>query len=200
MLRRAGEHFEVIANGTFLMDTRNGESERVLVRAAADRMPQGGRMLVGGLGVGFSLRAAIDHPRVGDIVVVERESAVIEWNRGPLREVHDDALADPTVHCVQTDLVSWLADTDQRFDALCLDIDNGPQWTVTDGNAQLYDPGLLADRLTPDGVLAVWSAADDRAFADALATAFAEVETLTVPVPRGEPDVIFLAAGTRAHA
>src|SRR5436190_18510735 len=110
----------------FLMDTRNGESERLLVTAAAELVPAPGTLLVGGLGVGFSLRAALDHPRAGAVTVVEREAAVIEWNRGPLREVHGDALADPRVRVVHADLVAWLAATPERFDALGLDIDTGP--------------------------------------------------------------------------
>ena len=86
VLRRAGADFEIIANGVFLMDTRNGESERLMVAAAADRMRgRRARCSSAGLGVGFSLRAALDHPRVGEVVVVERERAVIDWNRGPLR-------------------------------------------------------------------------------------------------------------------
>ncbi|HET9138441.1 spermidine synthase [Actinophytocola sp.] len=196
VLRRAGEHFEIIANGTFLMDTRNGESERLLVTAAADAMPAGGAMLLGGLGVGFSLRAALDHPRVGPVVVVERETAVIEWNTGPLRAVHGDALADPRVRCVPADLLRWLADGPEPFDAICLDIDNGPEWTVSEDNAALYGAtglDLVLDALTPAGVLTVWSAAPSAEFAALLRTRFATVETLSVPVARGEPDVVFVA-------
>ena len=194
VLRRAGADFEIIANGTFLMDTRNGESERLLVRAAADRMPAGGRLLVGGLGVGFSLRAALDHPRVGDVVVVERERAVIDWNRGPLADRHGHALADPRVRCVESDLLACLPAA-KGFAGICLDVDNGPEWTVTDGNAALYgDTGLgtLAEALVPGGVLAVWSSAASPAFAARLAERFDQVETLFVPVSRGEPDVVFL--------
>src|SRR3569833_2882341 len=114
------------------MDTRNVESERLLVTGA---LTTGAAVLIGGLGVGFSLRAALD-AGAGSVVVVEREPAVIEWNRsGPLRTVHGDALADPRVTVVEADLVPWLASTSDRFDALCLDIDNGPEWTVTEGNA-----------------------------------------------------------------
>ncbi|TDQ05898.1 hypothetical protein EV186_1011876 [Labedaea rhizosphaerae] len=196
MLRVVGEHFEVIANGVFLMDTRNGESERLLISAAASRMPMGGRMLVGGLGVGFSLRAAVDDPRVGSVVVVEREPAVIAWNQGPLRAVHGDALADPSVTVVEADLVSWLSSCAESFDALCLDIDNGPEWTVSEGNAALYgDSGLtmLRARLRPGGVLAVWSANASASFESRLRAAFASVSMLPVPVPRGEPDVVYLA-------
>jgi spermidine synthase len=196
VLRRAGEHFEVIANGVFLMDTRNGESERLLVSAAAERMPARGRMLIAGLGVGFSLAQAVAEPGVKLVTVVEREPAVIAWARGPLAELNHNALEDPRVRVVRTDFVAWLRRTTERFDAVCVDIDNGPQWTVSDGNAELYgDAGLraLAERLTADGVLAIWSAAASSAFERALNRRFADVETLTVPVPRGEPDVVWLA-------
>ncbi|WP_329071295.1 spermidine synthase [Amycolatopsis sp. NBC_01480] len=197
VLRRDGSAFEVIANGVFLMDTRNGESERLLVTGAADRLAPGATILIGGLGVGFSLRAALDHPNVDSVVVVEREAAVIEWNRGgPLRSVHDDALADPRVRVVEVDLVAWLRATEERFDALCLDIDNGPEWTVTEGNAELYAEsgvGGLARLLRPGGVLAVWSAGAAPSFTDRLRTRFADVRTVEVPVPRGEPDVLWFA-------
>ena len=197
VLRRDGEAFEVIENGVFLMDTRNGESERLLVTGALDGLAAGARVLIGGLGVGFSLRAALDHPSAASVVVVEREPAVIAWNQsGPLRTVHGDALADPRVRLVTTDLVSWLNTTSERFDALCLDIDNGPEWTVTPGNAELYDPaGLhrLASLLNPGGVLAVWSAGTAPAFAERLRACFADVREVPVEVPRGEPDVLWFA-------
>jgi spermidine synthase len=197
VLRRIGGDFEVIANGVFLMDTRNGESERLLVSVAADLVPRKARMLIGGLGVGYSLRAALDHPGVGEIVVVEREKSVIEWNRtGPLREVHGDALDDDRVTVVEADLVDWIGRTEERFDAVCLDIDNGPKWTVTEGNAALYaKAGLdtLAERLRPGGVLAVWSAEASAAFTRRLRSRFNDVKVLEVPVPRGEPDVVWLA-------
>jgi spermidine synthase len=199
-LRRVGADFEIIANGVFLMDTRNGESERLMVAAVAERMPAGGRLLVGGLGVGFSLRAALDEPRVGEVVVVERERAVIDWNRGPLRERHGDALADPRARCVAADLLTWLPDSGEIFDGICLDIDNGPEWTVTDGNAALYGSSgldMLAATLSPGGVLAVWSAGASPAFARRLTSRFGEVETLSVPVPRGEPDLVYLARAGR---
>lgn len=193
VLRRDGEAFEVIENGVFLMDTRNGESERRLVTGA---LSPGASVLIGGLGVGFSLRAALD-AGAASVVVVEREPAVIAWNRsGPLRTVHGDALADPRVTVVEADLVSWLASTSGRFDALCLDIDNGPEWTVTEDNAALYSgAGLtrLRELLNPGGVLAVWSAGAAPAFAARLREHFEDVREVPVEVPRGEPDVLWFA-------
>ncbi|HWD06638.1 MAG TPA: spermidine synthase [Amycolatopsis sp.] len=197
VLRRDGDALEVIENGVFLMDTRNGESERLLVTGAADLVAPGARLLIGGLGVGFSLRAALDHPSVGSVVVVEREPAVIAWNRtGPLAAVHGSALDDPRVEVIEADLVSWLASGPGTFDALCLDIDNGPEWTVTAGNASLYtESGVdtLAQLLRPRGVLAVWSASAAPAFTARLRARFADVRVVEVPVPRGEPDVLWFA-------
>ncbi|WP_116041289.1 spermidine synthase [Amycolatopsis palatopharyngis] len=199
VLRRSGADLEVIADGMFLMDTRDGRSERLLVTAAADQLRPDASMVIGGLGVGFSLRAALDHPGVGEVVVVEREPAVIDWNRtGPLREVHGDALADERVRLVRDDLVHWLSQSagHERFDALCLDIDNGPDWTLSEGNAALYDAAgleLLAAQLRVGGLLAVWSAHSSQAFTGLLREHFDEVRVLDIPVPRGEPDVIWLA-------
>ena len=194
VLRRDGDHHEIIANGMFLMDTRAGESERLLVTAAADRMPEPGHLLIGGLGVAFSLREALAHPRVSKVTVVEREEHIITWNQGPLG--NQAPLADPRTHLIPTDLTTWLPTTPTRFDALCLDIDNGPDWTLGEDNAGLYSQegvDMLRAHLTPGGVLAIWSATASPAFTTTLSQTFAEVETLEVPVPRGEPDVVFLA-------
>ncbi|MFJ3949217.1 spermidine synthase [Streptomyces libani] len=195
--------YEIIANGCFLMDTSDGRSERLLIDAALDALPAGRTrpsVLIGGLGVGFSLARAAQQPRWGRIVVVEREEAVIDWHRtGPLSAVSAAALADPRSEILHTDLVAHLrteADQD-TYDALCLDIDNGPDWTVTEDNDSLYSPDGLAacrDRLTPGGVLAVWSAQPSPAFEDALRNAgFSGVHTEEIPVVRGVPDAVHLA-------
>ncbi|MGI8331607.1 spermidine synthase [Actinomadura scrupuli] len=195
VLRRDREHYEIISNGVFLMDTRNGESERLLVSAALERLPHPGHVLIGGLGVGFSVAEAAALPG-GTVTVVELEPAIIEWHRTHLRSCSGGALDDPRVRVVQADLLGWLRTTSDTYDALCLDIDNGPDWTVTEGNAELYaETGLdlLARRLAPGGVLAVWSANASPAFEARLRDRFSLVEVLTVPVPRGEPDVVYLA-------
>jgi len=193
LLRREG-HYEIVANGVFLMDTRGGGSERLHVSAAAGRMPPPGRMLIGGLGVGFSLAAALAHPGVGEVHVVEREPAVLRWNRGPLAPVNANALRDPRVRTYEADVVDWLADAPAcSLDAICLDVDNGPEWLVTPGNAWLYsNDGLrTATRvLSPDGVLTIWSSAPAPAFVARMNEHFAEVEVTAVSAAQGEPDVI----------
>ncbi|WP_405014136.1 spermidine synthase [Kitasatospora sp. NBC_01539] len=199
VLRRRGGHLEIIANGCFLMDTADGRSERLLVQAALDRLdvPRPA-VLIGGLGVGFSLAYAAAEPRWGAVAVVEREGAVIDWHRtGPLAAYSAGALDDPRVVVLHADLVAHLAGAGPSYDALCLDIDNGPDWTVDEANDGLYGPAGLAAarrRLNPGGVLAVWSAKPSAAFEDALrAAGFADVHTLEVAVARGVPDAVHLA-------
>jgi spermidine synthase len=201
VLRRHGGRLEIIANGTFLMDTADGRSERLLVDAALAALPAGragASVLIGGLGVGFSLARAVAEPRWERIAVVEREAAVVGWHRaGHFVPYVGDVLADPRVQLVQEDLTVHLRTTGDRFDALCLDIDNGPDWTVTENNGNLYNPSGLLDcreRLTAGGVLAVWSAQPSTAFEAALRRAgFTGVRTLEVPVRRGVPDVVHIA-------
>nr|WP_037913106.1 spermidine synthase [Actinacidiphila yeochonensis] len=201
VLRRHGDRLEIIANGTFLMDTSDGRSERLLVDAALAALPpgrQGASVLIGGLGVGFSLARAVAEARWGRIAVVEREPAVVDWHRaGHFAPFSGGALDDPRVRLVAGDLTAHLHGTAERYDAICLDIDNGPDWTVTENNGSLYSPSGLADcreRLTSGGVLAVWSARPSAAFEAALGRAgFTGVRTLEVPVRRGVPDAVHLA-------
>ncbi|MGW9024453.1 spermine/spermidine synthase domain-containing protein [Streptomyces sp. NPDC055722] len=200
VLRRQGGLLQIIANGCFLMDTSDGRSERLLVDAARDALdcrphPD---VLIGGLGVGFSLAHAAADTRWGGITVVERDRAVIDWHRdSPLSALTADALADPRTRLLATDLVAYVNETSDTYDALCLDIDNGPGWTVTEDNESLYSTAGLAScarLLRPGGVLAVWSAQPSPEFEGTLWNAgFQQVRTEEVPVARGVPDVVHLA-------
>jgi spermidine synthase len=205
VLRRRGEIFEVIANGCFLMDTSDGRSERLMVSAAIDLLghPAGASLLIGGLGVGFSLAEACTDTRLERICVVEREQAIIDWHiqaAGPLRRFAGSGHSDPRTRILLDDLLRHARTTDERYDVICLDIDNGPDWTVSQDNRGVYEPAGLAvlERILADGgVLSVWSAAHAPGFVRTLASRFARVQTLEVPLlpgHRGEPDVIILAA------
>ncbi|MGI5131968.1 spermidine synthase [Pseudonocardia sp. CA-107938] len=196
VLRSRGTDHEIVANGVFLMDTSDGRSERLLVTAATERIPARGRMLLGGLGVGFSLAAALAEPRVREVHVVEVEPAVVRWNRGPLAARHGDALTDPRVQVHVADVADVLAGAAAaEYDAVCLDVDNGPDWVVVPENARLYAPPGIAAALrvlAPGGVLAVWSATRVDALAAQLRERLDDVRVLEVPVARGEPDVVVL--------
>lgn len=191
-LQRRGEHFELIAGGTFLVASYGG-SEARLARAALAEL--GGTVsatpaapaapavsalsvLVAGLGLGLTLRAVLDDRRVGRVDVVELEAAVIAWNRGPLRALNGDALADPRVRVIAADFLQLIAREDgslAAYDVTLVDIDNGPTWTVRDANRGLYGAqGLaaVAGRMRPGGVMALWSASRDRGFETALAAVF----------------------------
>ena len=200
VLRRHGELLQIIANGCFLMDTSDGRSERLLVDAALAALGAcpAPELLIGGLGVGFSLAHAAADPRWGRITVVEREHAVIDWHLdGPLSALSAQALADPRTRIVEKDLLDYVNETSDTFHAVCLDIDNGPDWTVTEGNDSLYSPAGLAGCarvLRPGGVLAVWSAQPSPEFEGTLGNAgFQQVRTEEIPVARGVPDVVHLA-------
>lgn len=208
VLRRVGAHYEIYSNGVFLMDTRDGTSEREMVRAGLAALPAGrsqARVLIGGLGVGFSAREALDHPRVTLVEVVELEPHVIAWHDGELGEVAEYVHRDPRCRVIEADLVEWLEDaasavSPTRYDVICLDTDNGPEWTVTEGNSRLYEASGL-ERLTrllrPGGVLAFWSANAVPVFDASLRRRFASVEVIEIPVARGVPDTVYLAREPR---
>jgi len=194
VLRRVGADHEVIANGTFLMDTRDGRSERALVREALAGM-RDARVLIGGLGVGFSLGEAL-RAGVAEAVVVELEPAVVDWARTHLRAQGKVGLDDPRVRLVVADLGDALETLDGSFDAICLDVDNGPGWLVHERNRRLYaDAGLrrVHSLLRPGGRLTVWAAAADAQFEARLRERFAAVRGVTIPVPRGDDDVVYIA-------
>jgi len=196
-LRRSGTEFEIISNGVFLMDTRDGRSERLMVTAALACCPAAApEVLICGLGVGFALAEAVGQASVARVDVVEISAEIIRWHATHLRHLAALAWDDSRVHVVNADVVAWLARPRGPYDVICVDIDNGPEWTVWDANRALYgDEGLrrVRDSLRPGGVVSVWSAAEAPAFEDRLRCHFTSVHMRRVPVSRGQPDVVYLA-------
>lgn len=194
-LQRRGDYYEVISNGTFLMATYNGESERLLVRSALEQVPSTRSILIGGLGVGFSLEEALKDPSVEQVTVVEIDPYIIQWNSTILAPISDHALSDPRTRLVHADLIEWLQHTDDTFDLICLDIDNGPDWKVFEQNSSLYDQvglDMLTRCLNPKGCITFWSATPSPDFEYALKRRFESVKVLTVAQAHGDPDYIFL--------
>jgi spermidine synthase len=176
-LLRRGAHFSIRVNGELLMNTRVHDSEIALAEMALgprlDR--ERVRVLVGGLGFGYTLAAAL--ARVGpeaSISVAEIAPAVIKWNRELLAEVNGGVLADGRVAVLQGDICDLFRTGAQRFDAILLDVDNGPRAVGRKTNGWLYSPaGLEAihETLNPGGVLAIWSAGPEVDFSERLRAA-----------------------------
>jgi len=163
-------YFEVSLGGMPLMSSSEHHSEEVMADIACESAAgwPGARVLVGGLGMGYTLRAALDRLRDdATVVVVELIEAVVRWNRGPLADLAGRPLEDPRSVLENVDLVDYLASKPDPFDGILLDVDNGPEPFTTHGNARLYDQrGLhrLKAALRPGGTLVVWSAFESPQF------------------------------------
>jgi spermidine synthase len=201
-LTRRGSEYVIHADGKSLMSSRMHGSEEALAAFACRRLGSAAapRVLVGGLGMGFTLRATLDLlPEGASVVVAELVPAVVAWNRGPLGPLAGHPLADRRVRVETCDVAVVLHSSRAAFDAVLLDVDNGPRALTARDNAALYDDrGLAAIRsaLAPDGTLAVWSAWDDRKFEHRLRHAGFEVEVERVRgrLQRGGPrHTIFVA-------
>ena len=201
LLRRDSEY--VIKIGPHeLMNSRISHSEVALADLACARLAGVARprVLIGGLGMGFTLRAAL--AALGPdaaVTVAELVPAVIAWNRGPLAAVTGNGLDDPRVTVFEGDVGKRMRAERAAFDAILLDVDNGPEGMTRDGNDSLYDlDGLDAayDALRPGGILAVWSAGPDKSFTQRLYKAGYDVEEVVVRANgkgRGPRNIIGLA-------
>jgi len=170
-LFRHDRDFMIVLGHNELMSTRMNGSEIALAEQTCDRLAGRKRphLLIGGYGMGFTLRAAL--ARLGPdatLTVVELVPEIIEWARGPMSEVAAGCLDDPRVRLVMADVADAIAQGPGRYDAILLDVDNGPDGLVRIENDRIYSrEGLRRAKaaLRPGGVLAVWSAAKDPAFA-----------------------------------
>ncbi|HEX4961211.1 MAG TPA: hypothetical protein VF173_10270 [Thermoanaerobaculia bacterium] len=162
VLSRRDGAYTLSIGGQELMTSRAHGSEEALARLACAAIPEKKvpRVLIGGLGFGYTLRAALDHlPPGAAVVVCEVFASLLEWNRGLLAGLASRPLADRRVTAVRADVQSLL-DGRERFDAILLDVDNGPEAFTLRSNDRLYTPeglGRLSRSLTKRGVLAVWS-------------------------------------------
>jgi spermidine synthase len=201
-LMRQDDELVILARGKPLMSSRMHGSEEALAPLSCRHLARAEApcVLVGGLGMGFTLRAALDAlPPSATVVVAELVPAVVAWNHGPLGDLAGHPLKDRRVRVDVNDVLSTLRASPARFDAVLLDVDNGPDAFTTSRNAALYgDEGLATIRtaLRPGGVLGVWSAWDDRKFEQRLRYhGFAvDVERVRARLKKGGPrHTIFLA-------
>jgi len=186
LMRRSDEYI-ILANGKPLMSSRMHGSEEVLATLACQRAGELEQpcVLIGGLGMGFTLRATLDVlPPGAKVVVAELVAEVVEWNRGPLGALAEDPLKDPRVQVETDDVAITLSSRPGQFDAVLLDVDNGPAaFTSSSNNAGLYDDrgiALAFAALKMEGMLAVWSAREDRKFEQRLRHGRFDVEVQSV--------------------
>ncbi|HEY4407127.1 MAG TPA: spermidine synthase [Xanthobacteraceae bacterium] len=201
-LLRRGAEFSIRLGHNELMNSRVGGSEAALATLACKRIRtrERPRLLIGGLGMGFTLRAAL--AALGDearVIVAELVPAVAAWARGPMAEVFGDSLSDPRVHLREGDVGELIRHERSAFDAILLDVDNGPQGLSRAANDGLYDlAGLSAARaaLRPGGVLAVWSSGPDADFTRRLGRAGFEADEVAVRAngKRGARHFVWLAS------
>jgi len=185
-LVQQGNEFAILLDRTELMSTRASASEEALATITCERL--GSRiapeMLIGGYGMGYTLRAALTVLNAdARVTVAEFVPEVIEWARGPMRKLTAACLDDPRVDLVDCDVAMLIDAARSGYDAILLDVDNGPEGITRLDNDMLYTAsGLQAARLAlkPGGILAIWSAWPDTAFAIRLAEAGFEMEEIKV--------------------
>lgn len=185
-LMRRGKEFSIMLGTNELMNSRLSGSEAALATLAAKKIEsiKSPHMLIGGLGMGFTLRAALGALGTkAKIVVAELVPAVVAWARGPMSEIFGDSLSDPRVSIRETDVTEIIRTSRATFDAILLDVDNGPEGLTRQANDGLYDDGGLSAAhaaLRPNGVLAIWSSGPNPAFAKRLRRARFDVNEVNV--------------------
>ena len=185
-LMRRGADYMITLDRNELMNSRMSGSEEALATMTAERLAgrKGQHWLIGGYGMGFTLRAALGvlGPDAR-LTVAELVPKIVEWARGPMAELTEGCLDEPRVTLVEADVALRIARERNAWDAILLDVDNGPDGLVRAGNNRLYTREGLAtarDALRPGGVLAVWSAAKDPVFANRLRKAGFSVDEVQV--------------------
>ena len=202
-LMKRGDEFSMKLGPNELMNSRLSGSEEALATLACKRIEaiKTPHLLIGGLGMGFTLRAALAvlGPRAR-ITVAELVPAVIDWAKGPMAEMFGDSLTDPRATVLSADVVAVIGSQASAFDAILLDVDNGPEGLIRKANDALYDlKGLQAIRraLRPKGVLAVWSSGPNAPFSKRLGDAGFDVNEVAVRATTkrsGARHVIWFAA------
>jgi spermidine synthase len=202
-LMRRGTEFSIMAGGIELMNSRLSGSEEALATLALDRIGArpGAHILIGGLGMGFTLRAALTRlPKDARVTVAELVPSVVAWARTHIAVIHGDSLDDPRTAIHDGDVGDLIRAGEAAYDAILLDVDNGPEGLTRKANDSLYDAaGLAAAKrsLRPGGVLAVWSSAPNAAFTSRLRKAGFKVDEVQVRANgkgRGARHVIWLAS------
>ncbi|GAA1129359.1 spermidine synthase [Kribbella jejuensis] len=196
--RRDDGALELRVNGVFVMDDQETSSEELLASAALAAVPRPDRVLVGGLGLGYTVRALLADDRLGEVVVAEIEPDLVSWMRTGLVP---SVLDDPRVAVVVGDVRVVVADLpDASVDAILLDVDNGPDFLVYNENSAIYTSMFLAtcrSKLRAGGVLTVWSSSASPALESAVTAVFGTCDVKPVPVElQGRDELYYVYQGS----
>lgn len=194
--------YELLINGVFIMASYNGLSSELMVRHPVLACKGDGlRLLIGGLGLGYSVKEACLHDRVGRVDVVELSPHVIDINRTVLEGLNGRYLRDPRVRVMQDDFVAYVGRARQAYDIICMDIDNGPMLVVNEGNSAAYTPGFfrqVAGALRPGGMYVIWSCNQDAELLADMRAVFADCREVEVTERHQGRDVPYYLYGGRA--
>ncbi len=202
-IARRGEDFSIRVGGIELMNSWNHQSEDEFGRLAGELVHtlEQPRVLIGGLGLGYTLRAALDRlPKTAHVDVAEIVPDVARWNRTIIGKLARHPLEDPRVTVIEDDVARVIGAAHEHYDAIALDVDNGPDG-ISESNAKLYlDHGLetIFDALVPGGVLAIWSVFNSEPFTEALRKVGFEVEVQTIRTWHGGGATHFIWVARRA--
>jgi len=201
VLAQRGSEWLVRVGGKMLMSSRMHDSEEELAARALERVPQARAVLVGGLGLGYTLRAVLDRvPADSRVMVAELVPAIVDWNRTHVSALAGSPLSDTRVEVEVGDVLHAVRREEQAFDCILLDVDNGPVGLSQASNQRLYGPrGVSAclKALRPGGVLAVWSAGPSERFEKQLASVGFQVEVVRVLARKGSRGQHVLFLGQR---
>jgi spermidine synthase len=202
-LHKRGTEFSIRTAGKELMNSRQHASEDILAKLTCSRLGRktGQKILIGGLGMGYTLAAALEHSEPDTrITVCELIPAVVEWNRTFMGHLAGRPLEDPRVEVEEEDVAETIHKSESAWGAILLDVDNGPEGLTRKANDRLYSPSGLKKSyraLRPGGFLSVWSCAADEAFTRRLTRCGFRTEALTVrsrQPGKGARHTIWLAA------
>jgi len=202
-LARRGDEHSIRVGGDVLMTSKSHGSEEKLAErgcAGLDTVPSA-RVLVGGLGMGFTTRAALKALRPDAVVdVVELVGAVVRWNRELIGHLADEPLLDPRVRVIEGDVADVIGTAREHYDAILLDVDNGPDFLVYNENSAIYSSSFLnvcRSKLRTGGVLTVWSSSASDALASAVSSVFGACQVTPVPVTlQGRDETYYVYQGS----
>ncbi len=156
------KEYEMVINGVFIMASYNSLSSELPIRNAINRVRPAEDLgiLIGGLGMGFTVKEACAYPGVARVDVVEIEPVIVEWNKQYLQSYNKNCLANQRVRLVISDFYDYVINTRNLYDIICMDIDNGPMMLVKESNRRVYEPGFfrrIKEIMNPGAVFVIWS-------------------------------------------